>query len=479
MKRVVALLVILIVVGGLVFLYLPRGADSAFAATLAILNTDITAQRGGQGDFAVALDGDAYQNGDVVKSSQDGRAVLTFFDGSTLTVERGSQVKVATLNHLDNGGIEVVIEQTLGRTWASVEKLKTPASKFEIRTPTSTAAVRGTAFETNVEARPDGTVVVTYICDDGELLVTATAGGQTVVPANTQVSIATNQPAPANPTPVPPQPGLRLTASAGIGFALTAPSGATCGSAGNKAEIFGCLQGANTIRIRGPEPGAYVVLMTAAASAPNATLTVDVLRGTQVLATRVLTRTFNTGDLVRSGFTLAQDLASIGPFDEPQLVTSVCAAVSPGRVFSGGSLDERAGALTAFAQTSHGSAVAFVVTEPEVNARIAQELATRGSSVPVSGLAVDLTPSGVGFTGSVATPIGALDAKGKASLGAKAGTLTVRVRSLSAGFIPQLVLDQVRTQIDRAADESGLTFPFDVRRVALRDGCLAIIGTTR
>jgi hypothetical protein len=219
--------------------------------------------------------------------------------------------------------------------------------------------------------------------------------------------------------------------------------------------------------------------MTAAASSPNATLTVDVLRGTTVLATRVLTRSFNTGDLVRSGFTLAQDLASIGPFDEPQLVTSLCAAVSPGRVFSGGTLDERAGALTAFAQTTHGSPVAFVVTEPEVNARITQELATRGSSVPVSGLSVDLTPSGVGFRGSVATPIGALDATGNASLGARDGTLIVRVRSLSAGLIPQLILDQVRTQIDRAADESGLTFPFDVRRVALRDGCLAIIGTTR
>ena len=149
MKKLALLVVLLVIVGGAAFLYYPRGASlsSAVAATLAILNTDITAQRGGTGDFATALDGELFASGDVVKSSENGRAVLTFFDGSTLTVETGSMVKVTTLNRLDNGGIQLTIEQTLGRSWASVSKLKTADSKFEIKTPTSTATVRGTAFE--------------------------------------------------------------------------------------------------------------------------------------------------------------------------------------------------------------------------------------------------------------------------------------------------------------------------------------------
>ena len=46
-------------------------------------------------------------------------------------------------------------------------KLKTPDSKFEIKTPTSIAAVRGTAFETNVAQNADGTTSVTYKVDDG------------------------------------------------------------------------------------------------------------------------------------------------------------------------------------------------------------------------------------------------------------------------------------------------------------------------
>ena len=86
MKKLVALIVILLVViGGGAYLYYPRGTSlsSAVAATLAILNTDITAQRGGSGDFVTALDGELFASGDVVKSSEDGRAVLTFFDSPT------------------------------------------------------------------------------------------------------------------------------------------------------------------------------------------------------------------------------------------------------------------------------------------------------------------------------------------------------------------------------------------------------------
>jgi len=125
-------------------------------ATVAVLNTAVDAQKGSS-DFAPALDGDVVASGDFVRSSKDGRAVLTFFDGSTLSVDPGSLVKVLTLNRLGRGGIQVLMEQTLGRSWAAVSKLKTPDSKFEIKTPSSIASVRGTAFETNVTQNADGT----------------------------------------------------------------------------------------------------------------------------------------------------------------------------------------------------------------------------------------------------------------------------------------------------------------------------------
>ncbi|HEY3125657.1 MAG TPA: FecR family protein, partial [Candidatus Limnocylindria bacterium] len=178
MKRLGCLLIVLLLVGAGVYLYLPRGSNATAdnAATVAVLNTAVDAQKGST-DFAPALDGDIVASGDFVRSSKDGRAVLTFFDGSTLSVDPGSLVKVLTLNRVGSGGIQLLVEQTLGRSWAAVSKLKTPDSKFEIKTPSSIASVRGTAFETNVTQNADGTSSVTYKVDDGQVLVTANAGG--------------------------------------------------------------------------------------------------------------------------------------------------------------------------------------------------------------------------------------------------------------------------------------------------------------
>jgi len=481
-KRLAAILIVLvIIVGGGAFLYYPRGEtfSATIAATISILNTDITAQKGGSGAFATALDGDLYRSGDIVAANVDGRAVLTFFDGSTLSVDPGSEVKVATLNRLDNGGIQVVIEQTLGRTWASVAKLKTPDSKFEVKTPTSTAAVRGTAFETTVTRRPDGTLAVTYTADDGQLLVTANAGGQATVTPNTQLEVDQGQPSPANATPLPPQPTLRVTASSGVGFALTGPSGATCGSPGNALSMFGCLQTQNGITVRQPAGGNYLVLLTAASALQNATLTVDALLGTNIVSTRTLTRSFNLGDLVRSGFAYTANPQSVGPFDAPELVTSICGAVGRGRIFSGGSLQERVDALSAFAKQNHGADVALVATQTELNTEIARQLATQQGGAAVTDANVTVDPAGLHFKGDVGTPIGRFTASGDASMGPVSGKVGIHLRGLSAGPLPAAILEQVRQTIEQNALSFSDGLPFFVKQVALRPGCFTIMGTTR
>jgi len=110
-----AFVVLLLIVAGVgAFLYFPRGASTSTqnSATLAILNTAIEGARAGAA-FAPALDGELYATGDLVRANVDGRAVLTFFDGSSLSVDPGSQVKVVALNRVATDGIQVTIEQTL------------------------------------------------------------------------------------------------------------------------------------------------------------------------------------------------------------------------------------------------------------------------------------------------------------------------------------------------------------------------------
>lgn len=481
-KKVLALVVVVLVVaGGVTFLYLPRdrGLTSAVAATLEILNSDISAQKG-TAAFEPALDGDLLASGDVVKSSDAGRAVLTFFDGSTLTVDPGSVVKVTTLDRLADGGIRLTIEQTLGRTWASVAKLKTPDSRFEIKTPTSTASVRGTAFETVVTQRPDGTTSVTYKTDDGSVVVTANAGGQIAVTAGTEVTVATDQQAPAAPVPQPPAPTLRFTASAGLGLAATAPTGATCGSAGNRAEIPRCLVNGNVVTIRDPDAGRYALMLTSAAAAQNATLTVEALRGTAVEATQTLTRTFATGDLVRSAITYANTTPqTLSAFEAAELVTSVCGAQATGRVFSSGTVQERYDLLRSFASQNKGAPASLVVTEAEVT-QAATNAIPNDSSVPaqVKDLHITVDGAGMHLGAQIVTPLGTFAAAGDVIAGPVNGKLVLRVRDLSAGPLPAAILQQIQSAIEKGMNDFANGFPLVVRQVALRSGCLGVMGTT-
>jgi len=361
-----------------------------------------------------------------------------------------------------------------------VSKLKTPDSKFEIRTPTSTAAVRGTAFETIVTLAADGTTSATFKVDEGELLVTANAGGSTTVGPNTQVTIGQGQAAPATSTPIPPGPVLRVTGSAGVGFAAVAPTGATCGTAGNKAEIFGCVVNGNAITIRGPVVGRYVLMMTATAAAPNATVKVEALRGTAVEATQTFTRTFAAGDLVRSAFTYgAATPQTVGAFEPGETVSSLCSALATGRVFSAGTLDERYSFLQTYAATNKSQPVAFVMTDTDLTeavAKAASDGAAQG--VNVKDLVITIDAAGIHPHGSVVTPIGSFAGAADVAIGPVNGKLGLHVRNLSAGPLPGPLLDQIQQAINQSATDATSDFPIVVRQVALRPGCMAIMGTT-
>ncbi|HKY52123.1 MAG TPA: FecR family protein [Candidatus Limnocylindria bacterium] len=477
MKRFGCLLFVLLLVGAGVYLYLPRGAATDNAATLAVLNTAVDAQKGSS-DFVPALDGEVLANGDFVRSSKDGRAVLTFFDASTLSVDPGSLVKVLTLNRVGGGGIQLLVEQTLGRSWAAVSQLKTPDSKFEIKTPTSIAAVRGTSFETAVTQNADGTTSVTYKVDAGEIVVTANAGGSVTVGANQQVTIATNQPAPAQASPQAPTARLVLSGAPGVELAITAPTGAVCGNGANKQELFGCVASGNTVTLREPPAGRYAMAVTRTAATPAATLTVDAFRGQTREATRTFTASAGVAEIVRSGFTYAASSPqTVSAFDAPEIVGNVCSAQAAGRVFSSGVAGDGLAALEAFASANKGQPVALVVTDAD--------LATAGEStipanVPaeVRDLRASIDAAGVHLSGAMSASVLTLSAKADIIVGVVDGKLAIRLRRLSADPLPAALLDNVRAALDEALREISNEFPFTVRQVAMRQGCLAIMGMT-
>jgi hypothetical protein len=144
-------------------------ADQAQAAStsLSVLGGDVRI-RHASGDVTVAADGDLLAAADSVETGADGRAVITFFEGSTVEIEPSSAISIDALSVEADGGTIVRLTQAAGRTWHVVTKLLTGSSRYEVRTPASTASVRGTQFEIDVTV-VDGDPVATVLTSEGRV----------------------------------------------------------------------------------------------------------------------------------------------------------------------------------------------------------------------------------------------------------------------------------------------------------------------
>ena len=213
-------------------LLLAAQRPTAAASTVLTIFTGVAEVARGGVDFKVAADGDVLSNSDRVRTSDAGHALITFFDGSTLELEPSTMVQVGTASPNANGSITIEIAQTIGRTWASVQKLTRADSKFEIKTPTATATVRGTGFLTEVLASGETTVLTT----DGAVAVSAQ--GQTVLVTQGQQTTVRSGQAPTSPATVPaPSTTLRFGMHSPAYLVVVDPLGRSCGIASGAAVL--------------------------------------------------------------------------------------------------------------------------------------------------------------------------------------------------------------------------------------------------
>ena len=479
MKKVFVVL-LLIVLGVGAFLYFPRGAaatSASNAATLAILNTTIEGARAGTA-FVPALDGEVYATGDLVRANVEGRAVLTFFDGSSLSVDPGSQVKVVALNRVSADGIQVTVEQSLGRSWSSVQKLKTPDSRYEVRTPSTVAVVRGTGFLTLVQQLATGGTQTTYQVDEGALQVAANAGGTVTVPAGSQVTIPEGAAAPASATPIAPSPRLEINGSPGLGFLVVAPTGQSCGTAsGGKAEVFGCVVSGDKVIVRDPAAGRWGVFLTSPKALGTSAFTVDGFVGTTSTVRRIMEGPLVAGQMVRSGITVTSGPPlALSAFEPSTVVTSVCAATAPGRVFASGPVDGRGDSVKAFARDNKATPVSLVFTEDELNQVVNKNAPS--ATVTLSEAKIRIDGSGIHGTAKAATQFITVTASADVVGGSVGDKFRLKVSHLSADPLPPPLVDAFKGIVDSStADVSG-SVPFVVKQVAFRSGCFWVSGVT-
>src|SRR5256885_873451 len=211
---------------GLIAVFFATPAQ-AHSSTVTVLDGSVQV-RHGSGRFEPITDGDIVAGGDTIRTAADSHGVLTLFDGTTIELEPDTQITVETLDASAAGDKIVEISQAIGRTWHAVTKLVSPNSKYEIRTPTSTAIVRGTAFE--VAVRPDG--ASDTVTTDGDVAVSA---------QGVEVHVLPGQFTSVDPGAPPPPPQLSPVPAATVQLTLDLASTAIVTDRNGRA--VGVLQG--------------------------------------------------------------------------------------------------------------------------------------------------------------------------------------------------------------------------------------------
>ena len=117
------------------------------------------------------------QAGDKLITGADGRLSLNWIDGTRIRMAPGSELTVQKCE-VAKGAERAVFQLDLGKVWVRVLRMLSQQDKFEIKTPTATAGVRGTIFA--VAVAPDGTTDVSVY--EGEVTV-ASGGGEVKITA--------------------------------------------------------------------------------------------------------------------------------------------------------------------------------------------------------------------------------------------------------------------------------------------------------
>jgi hypothetical protein len=115
---------------------LDRDADALGSMTTLTVVDGRVLVRHGDAEFTPAREGDLVAAGDTVRTATGASVEITYFEGSSVRLEAESEITLASLNAKSDRDI-------FERTWHVVIELVSGSSRYNVRTPTSTASVRG------------------------------------------------------------------------------------------------------------------------------------------------------------------------------------------------------------------------------------------------------------------------------------------------------------------------------------------------
>ena len=146
-----------------------------------------------EGAFVPAVEGECIGKGDRVHTSFKAGVTLTLPDGSTMDVAQMSMIQIDEITY-DGGRLRGRMWLRLGTVTSHINRSMGAASDFQVQTPTTVAAVRGTRFTVAYDG-----VATTVAVTESSVDVTAKKSGAsvTVLAGQESRSTATSVSAPA------------------------------------------------------------------------------------------------------------------------------------------------------------------------------------------------------------------------------------------------------------------------------------------
>ena len=142
-SRLLSILALTIVMGATVVGCGGGSSTPSTLTTLSAIDGDVSVMEAGTDSWTQGEVGMSLEDGDVIKTGDDSSAEITFFEGSTIELQPGTEVEIASLDIADSGYTTISLEQTIGATISRVTSIIDPASSYEVETATGAAAVRG------------------------------------------------------------------------------------------------------------------------------------------------------------------------------------------------------------------------------------------------------------------------------------------------------------------------------------------------
>jgi len=240
-------------------LVIGQGTGTAYASTVTVFAGTVEQQV--DGDWVAVADGATLSEGARLRTGDDGSALLTFIDGSTVGIDANTELLIEFV--VFGVARQISLQQFSGSLWNDVVPDASAGSFYTVRTPDAVVSARGTLFETKVT---DGETTI----DTFDGLVEVEAGDETtfVTPGEFATARAHRQVIAAQAREDASQ--LSLSVAAPFAASLVAPGGKATGVR-QDGVAFNQISGAATshpadgdqrLELSRLTPGTYRLLMT-------------------------------------------------------------------------------------------------------------------------------------------------------------------------------------------------------------------------